>query len=613
MLICVSFHVAEMRQTIAAAHGPVLNKIALAFPARPGKRSSTCAVGAARRWYVGTWSHERHTMTSHTDITRRRLLRAVGAGAAAGALRPAWAAPIGGFDVRAYGARGDGTSLDTDAINAAIAAASAAGGGTVHFPAGRYLSFSIRLQSHVTLHLDAGSVLIAADPADGQGRYDPAEPNPHDAYQDFGHSHWHNSLIWGEDLEDVAILGPGRIWGRGLTRSGPGANRPAKPGDMPSSLGGKDPMGERVRAGSVFGAEMDGKGNKAIALKNCRNVLLRDFAMLKCGHFAVLATGVDNLAIANVTVDTERDGFDIDCCRNVRISDCAVNTPNDDAICLKSSYALGRARYTEHVTITGCQVSGFDLGSLLDGTFRTTQAKAPDEEGVCGRIKLGTESNGGFRNIVIANCVFEHCRGLAIESVDGAIIEDVTVDNLAMRDLTTAPLFIRLGRRMRAPAGTPVGAIRRVNVSNVVVSQANAPYAAIVAGLPEAPVEDVRLSNISIVHAGGGSAADARRMPPEQADHYPEPSMFGVTPAYGLYVRHARNVEVHHALWRTSAPDGRPPVMLDDVTDARFDHVRLGRAAGVPAFRLVRVRGLALNEVEGVRDVRLGNYADARL
>jgi len=112
---------------------------------------------------------------------------------------------------------------------------------------------------------------------------------------------------------------------------------------MPSSLGGKDPMGERPRDGAVFGAEMDGKGNKAIALKNCRNVQLRDFSMLKCGHFAVPATGVDNLAIANVTVDTARDGFDIDCCRNVRISDCVVNTPNDDAICLKSAYALGRA------------------------------------------------------------------------------------------------------------------------------------------------------------------------------------------------------------------------------------------------------------------------------
>jgi polygalacturonase len=521
------------------------------------------------------------------------------------------AAPMGGFDVRAFGARGDGATIDTAAINAAIEAAAQGGGGTVRFPPGRYLSFSIRLRSNIALVLEAGSVLIAADPADGQGQYDPAEPNPWDAYQDFGHSHWHNSLIWGEGLENVSITGTGRIWGRGLTRSGPGANRPLKAGDMPSSLGQSDPMGERARKGTVFGAEMAGKGNKAIALKNCRNVLLRDFSMLKCGHFAVLATGVDNLTIDNLAVDTDRDGFDIDCCRNVRIANCYVNTPNDDAICLKSSFALGKARFTEHVTITGCQVSGFDLGSFLDGTYATTQKEAPDKEGVCGRIKLGTESNGGFRNIAIANCVFEHCRGLAIESVDGAVIEDVTVDNLAMRDLTTSPLFIRLGRRMRAPEGTKVGAIRRVNISNVVVSQANAPYASIVAGLPEAPVEDVRIANLTVVHGGGGRAADLQRQIPEHADHYPEPSMFGVTPAYGLYVRHARNLSVHHADLRTAAREGRPPVVLHKVDGAGFEHVRFAHDAAAPTFVLQDVRGFAVQDAQGMRDVARANHTSA--
>jgi polygalacturonase len=521
------------------------------------------------------------------------------------------AAPLGGFDVRAFGARGDGATLDTAAINAAIEAAAQGGGGTVRFPPGRYLSFSIRLRSNIALVLEAGSTLIAADPADGQGQYDPAEPNPWDAYQDFGHSHWHNSLIWGEGLENVSITGPGRIWGRGLTRSGPGANRPLKAGDMPSSLGQSDPMGERTRKGAAFGAEMAGKGNKAIALKNCRNVLLRDFSMLKCGHFAVLATGVDNLTIDNLAVDTDRDGFDIDCCRNVRIANCSVNTPNDDAICLKSSYALGKARFTEHVTITGCQVSGFDLGTFLDGSYATTQKAAPDKEGVCGRIKLGTESNGGFRNIAIANCVFEHCRGLAIESVDGAIIEDVTVDNLAMRDLTTSPLFIRLGRRLRAPEGTPVGAIRRINISNVVVSQANAPYASIVAGLPEAPVEDVRISNLTVVHGGGGRAADLQRQIPEHADHYPEPSMFGITPAYGLYVRHAHNLSVHHADLRTAAREGRPPVVLHDVDGAAFEHVRFAHDAAAPTFVLQDVRGFAAQNALGMRDVARANHTHA--
>ncbi len=159
-------------------------------------------------------------------------------------------------------------------------------------------------------------------------------------------------------------------------------------------------------------------GNKAIALKNCRNVLLRDFKILEGGWFGILATGVDNLTIDNLVIDTIRDGMDIDCCRNVRVSNCTVNSPWDDGICPKSSFALGYARPTENLTITNCYVTGgYEVGSVLDGTWKplTMERGTPT-----GRIKMGTESNGGFRNITISNCVFESCRGFAIETVDGA-------------------------------------------------------------------------------------------------------------------------------------------------------------------------------------------------
>jgi hypothetical protein len=126
----------------------------------------------------------------------------------------------GVYNVRAFGAKGDGKALDSPAINRAIDAAHAAGGGTVRFPSGTYRSFSIHLKSNVSLRLASGSVILAADPRDGDGRYDPPEPNQWDKYQDFGHSHWHNSLIWGEGVENVSIEGPGMIWGRGLVRSG---------------------------------------------------------------------------------------------------------------------------------------------------------------------------------------------------------------------------------------------------------------------------------------------------------------------------------------------------------------------------------------------------------
>ena len=172
-------------------------------------------------------------------------------------------------------------------------------------------------------------------------------------------------------------------------------------------------------------------GNKTIGLKNCRNVVLRDFSILKGGHFGMLVTGVDNLTIDNLKIDTDRDGMDIDCCRNVRVSNCTVNSPWDDAIVPKSSFALGYNRACENITITNCYVSGcWELGSVLDGTWKRTVAT-----GGTGRIKFGTESNGGFKNMVISNCMFEGCQGLALETVDGALLEDVTITNITMRDI----------------------------------------------------------------------------------------------------------------------------------------------------------------------------------
>jgi polygalacturonase len=284
----------------------------------------------------------------------------------------------------------------------------------------------------------------------------------------------------------------------------------------------------------------------------------------------LLATGVDNLTIDNVKVDTNRDGFDIDSCRNVRISNCSVNSPNDDAIVLKSSYALGSARATENVTITNCSVSGYDIGSLLDGTFKRNVTEAPDRDGPTGRIKLGTKSNGGFKNITISNIVFDHCRGLALETVDGGLLEDVSITNITMRDVTNSPIFLRLGRRMRGPEGTPVGKLRRVNISNVVAYNADSRYASIVAGVPQNDIEDVRLSDIRIVYRGGGKKELAAVQPPERETNYPEPSMFGEIPAYGFYIRHARGIEFNNVTVGYLTEELRPPFLLEDVAFAKL-------------------------------------------
>lgn len=505
------------------------------------------------------------------------------------------------YDVRAFGAKGDGKSLDSLAINKAIEAAAAAGGGAVIFPAGTYLSVSIRLRSNITLQFEPGATILAADIVPGKVTYDLPEPNEWDRYQDFGHSHWQNSLIWGIGLENVSIVGPGLINGKGLTRRSPRARRVNQPGDRPVTLGRQSPLGEDDDP-----TVMNGLGNKAISLKLSRNILLRDFSILNGGHFALLATGVDNLTIDNVKVDTNRDGFDIDSCRNVRVSNCSVNSPNDDAIVLKSSYALGFARATENVTITNSFVSGYDIGSLLDGTFKRNVTEAPDRDGPTGRVKLGTESNGGFKNITISNLVFDHCRGLALETVDGGLLEDVTITNITMRDVTNSPLFLRLGKRMRGPDGAAVGKLRRVNISNIVAYNADARYASIIAGIPEHQVESVFLNNIRIYYRGGGSKKDYTELPPpERETNYPEPSMFGEIPAYGFFIRHAKGITLSNVWIGYLSDELRPPFVLHDVNGVEFDHVTAQRGKDVPAFFFRNVLDFITNDFKGLPDSRL--------
>ena len=299
----------------------------------------------------------------------------------------------GVFEVRNFGARATANIWIRRRSTMRFDAAAKAGGGTVHFSAGTYLCYSIHLQSNIALYLDYGATIRAAGTTE-KGEYDPPEPFPFaDQYQDFGHTHWHNSLIWGENLENVAILGPGMINGKdALNRGSAKPDKPKDPKADPTTQPWQDTTQpsedteepwdvevapDDIRPGPVTDAEEDmshrpwrwatqrfpsdddtqdlaamfaatqpsiepttqpttkpeypdtkekldpGIGNKAISLKNVRGVILRDFSIYEGGHFAILATAVDGLTIDNVKIDTNRDGMDIDCCRNVRVSNCA--------------------------------------------------------------------------------------------------------------------------------------------------------------------------------------------------------------------------------------------------------------------------------------------------
>ena len=481
------------------------------------------------------------------------------------------------FNVRDYGAVGDGTNLDSPAINSAIDAAAAAGGGTVLLPAGTYLSGSIHLRSNLQLLIDAGATILGAPQS--LHAYDPAEPFAGQAFQDGGHTHFHNSLIWGENLTNVTICGRGTINGGGLLHNDP----------ILDHLNGYAPALDHVPTTDELRL-----GNKSICLKLCRNILIRDVTIYHGGWFAILVTGCDNLTIDNVTIDTNRDGMDLDCCRNTIVSNCRVNSPNDDGICPKRTYALCEPRITENLTIVNCQVSGCVEGTLLDGTMKPWH-------GGTGRIKFGTESSGGFRNCAVANSTFRSCHGYALEEVDGGIMEDITVNNLSMIDLRDYAIYITTGKRNRTPNLTTTSRGHNILISNVIADGVSKMSGIQIMGLPEQPLTGIRLENIRLTSNGGGTAADAAIMPKELGTGYPEPGKIGKLPAYGVYARHVQDLELANLTVNFQTNDLRSAASFSDIDGLEIDNFKPQVVDGVPAAIFgADVRGLVVRNSPAV-------------
>jgi len=405
------------------------------------------------------------------------------------------------INVRDYGARGDGRSRDTAAIQKAIDAASRQGGGTVLLPAGSYLCGTLHLRSGVAIEIARGAILLASPNAEDFDKYEALPFKPVDDHET---TYFRHALITGEELEDVAIYGYGVIDGNRSKRGGP----------------------------------------KPVALKRCRRVSIRDLSIRNSPNYAISLLGCEDVLIDGVRIlNSYSDGIDPDCCRFVRIANCYVDSW-DDAIVLKTSQALGEPRPTEHVTISNC-------------VLRTS----------CNHFKLGTESRGDFRNIVLSNCVMLNrdsgrpaISGVAIESVDGAHIQGVTVSNVSVEGART-PIFVRLGNRGRGMATPKPGSLSDVLISNVVAR--GGLLASSITGLIEQPVRNITLSGIRIEMEGGGAFTGLQV--PEHPAKYPEASMFGPLPAYGLYARHVEGLVLRDVETRGSAPDERPAVVMEDV------------------------------------------------
>jgi polygalacturonase len=356
-----------------------------------------------------------------------------------------------------FGALPDGPALRNQAaINAAIDAASEAGGGTVVIPPGTFKTYSIRLKSNVGLHFAAqASILRAAVPGTGQnqdgGFYDAPERNLFVGLQDQGHSHWANSLIYGIGVEDVMISGPGLIDGSYIDSTGATVN----------VLTGSDPREVSVRTASGSA----GGGNKAIALRDASRIVFRDFHVKNGGHFAILGTAVNRWTIDGIIVDTDRDAIDIDTCQNVTVRNSVFNSLTDDAIVLKGSFGAGRYLTSRNILIEHDTVSGYDAGSVLDKVYSTHKLIATDRDGPTGRVKFGTEGTSGLELVTIRNVVFDRSRGFALESVDGAELRDILFTDIRMKNISSSPIFIDLGDRGRAPV-TGIGTDQKVMPQN---------------------------------------------------------------------------------------------------------------------------------------------------
>jgi len=466
-------------------------------------------------------------------------------------------------NVRDLGAHGHGRTKDTRALQAAIDVA-AASAGIVDVPPGEYVCGTLHLRSGITLRLAAGATLIASpDDAD----FDPPERLPYESFADEETTDFGFALLRGHGLRNVRLLGPGRIDGNRTRRGGP----------------------------------------KPIALKQCHAITLRDLTLDNAPNYNISLLGCDGVDIRGITIrNGYSDGIDPDCCRNVRIADCRIES-RDDAIVAKASLALGVRRSTENIVVTDC--------ALVN---------------VRNALKLGTESSGDFRNIVFRNCTITARRegrkpypqewkpqpsaGVSLEAVDGGRLEHVVVSGITMVGVG-APIFVRLARRGRGQSDPVAGELKNVSISDIVATGVR--WTSSITGIPGHPVSDITLRNVRSSGRGGRDDELTLREVPQHATRYPDATMYSNLPAHGLYCRHVRRLSVERMELTVEQPDERPAVILDDVRETSWRTVVVTPPADDgPALWLRSVRDCLLRDVRSPAAetlVRLSGPETARI
>lgn len=475
------------------------------------------------------------------------------------------------FDITSFGAVGDSMTNNTAFIQKAIDSAAANGGGRVLVPAGKFVTGVIQLRTGVDLHVSANAILLGSTKRSDYGTIRAS------------------ALLIADNQHHISITGSGTIDGRGREVV-QDVDRMLKEGTL------QDPQWQTV---NPWGQKRSAEFNRPhlLTFKNCDQVTIKGVLFKDAACWVQTYRECTNLIIDSVRVQStayyNNDGIDIDDCRNVKITRCNVNA-DDDGICLKSGNAN---TFCENIEISDCVVR--------------SSASA---------LKFGTASHGGFKHVRVKNIkIYDTYRSaIALESVDGGTLEDITIENIKATNTGNA-IFIRLGHRKTEAA---IGKVRNIKITNVKVEvPAGKPdkgyemegpevtyphnvFPASITGLPGHPVENVTLENISITYEGGGSkqvahfGLDSLQKVPEKAGDYPEFSMFGELPCWGLYVRHATGIQLKNIKLQYRKEDFRPALIFDDVQQLQVQGLQVPTAKSTPVIVLKDVPAPQLNKMK---------------
>ena len=446
------------------------------------------------------------------------------------------------YNVKDFGATGGGVVNDTPAIDKAIAKCNADGGGSVIFPAGRYAAGSIHLMSNVRLLLDQNAVIFGL-----AGAFEPAEPNRFDKYQDFGHSHFHDSLLYGEDVTNVAIVG-GKIDGGSI----------------------------------VHGTPKTGNGDKLITVVNGKNLDFESITHEKGGHFVYLLNDCVGVTLDGVVIKESRDAVDLMGCSDVQIHDCNFTGCGDDTIGVKSDYALGRRINSANIYVWD---SYFESG--------------------CNGLQFGSETAGNFTNCNFWNIRIgkAHKAGIGITSGDSAIVDDVNYSNIVVKG-AYCPIYILTWNRLRTgEPGAKVGQIKNVHIEDVTVTDCGGPVAtqpSVISGWATSPFENITLENVKIIYTGGETDTMGNLFPPNPKDY--SPHSFGPRPASAFYIRNGKGLTFKNVEFSFETPDARTPLVLDNVDGVTLDNFKSEKSSGGQTMRLEKVGNLTVENSPGLKD-----------